>query len=427
MCRFGLIGEKLSHSFSPVIHKKLGVPEYGLFPMARDEVSVFLRQREFDGVNVTIPYKRDVISFLDCLDPRAEAIGSVNTIRNRNGRLIGYNTDYDGFLYTLRRNRIITEGRTVLILGTGGVSKTAQAVLKAEGAAEVLVASRTPSQTSISYADAISRRDVEIIVNATPVGMYPRGGETPLSLSHFERLIAAVDLIYNPLQTEFLRQAVELGATAANGLPMLVYQAKAAAEIFLDTAISDGLAEKIYKELFQDKANLILIGMPMSGKSTIGRMAAKVLGKRFVDIDEEIVKQEGRSIPEIFERFNEAGFRELERNMVKTLSAETGLVISTGGGTPLFPENIRNLRQNGVIAFLDRPLEKLAVGRGRPLAKSSQEIAALYDQRHPVYCACCDFTVKNDTDAETALGILIEQYNRSVRRLSEREKGVVEP
>ena len=413
MAAYGLIGKKLAHSFSQAIHEKLGDVPYSLIPLLPDQLDGFLKRREFSGINITIPYKKDVIPYCDMLDGRAKAIGAVNTIVNRNGRLYGYNTDFDGFSHTLRSNRIAVDGKVALVLGNGGASQTVQAVLKEQGAGEVLVASRNPIRGTISYAEALRRPDVEIVVNATPVGMYPNTGESPLGLSGFKRLTAVIDLIYNPLRTALLMEAEEMHIPAVNGLFMLVAQAKAAAELFRGESIPDERTDEIYRDLRVQKSNLVLTGMPMSGKSTVGRIAADILQKEFVDIDQAIEEKAGLSIPEIFERFNEAGFRELEQEVVKEVSLRNGLVISTGGGTPLFRENIRNLRQNGCIAFLDRPLSQLSVGKGRPLAKSREEIEALYFTRYPIYRSSCDFVVDNRTEAGAAAENLARQYRQN--------------
>lgn len=417
MPRYGLIGEKLGHSFSKPIHEALGGYQYELLPLAREELDGFLRAKDFAGLNVTIPYKQAVIPYLDELDARARAIGAVNTIVNRAGKLTGCNTDYDGFRQTLLRSGIDPAGKTCLILGNGGACRPAKAVLADLGAGEILVASRRPEDAGlISYAEAEQRPDVELLVNATPVGMFPEVGNCPIRLDCFPRLKAVVDLIYNPLRTELLLEAEARGIPAVNGLYMLVWQAKAAAERFLDAGeIPTERADAVYADLLNQKRNLVLTGMPMSGKSTIGRMLAARLGKRFVDTDAEIERRAGMTIPQIFERFTEAGFRKREQEVIRDLSLENGLILSTGGGAPMFPENVRNLRRNGWIVFLDRPLERLQVGEGRPLTKSPEEVAALFAKREPVYRTACDWSVPNAGTAAEAVERIVTEYDRVAR------------
>lgn len=410
MPRYGLIGEKLGHSFSKPIHEKLAGYSYDLIPLAPEELDGFLRAKEFAAVNVTIPYKQDVIPYLDEMDGAARAIGAVNTIVNREGRLCGYNTDFTGFEQTLLQSGISPRGRNALILGSGGTCRTVRAVLEHLGAARITVVSRTAREGVVTYEQAAQLLDTHLIINASPVGMYPDIERQPINLTAFPQLSGVVDVIYNPLRTRLLLQAAELGVPCVNGLYMLVAQAKRAAELFTGREIPDASVVSVWRELQAEKSNLVLTGMPVSGKSTIGRLAAERLGKRFVDIDALIEEQSGMTIPEIFERFNEAGFRERERKAVQALSKENGLVLSTGGGTVLDPANIRDLRHNGVIAFLDRPLELLTVGGGRPLAKSREEIERLYHKRYSLYCGRCDVRIVNDSTEQAALERVLDAF-----------------
>lgn len=408
--RYGLIGEKLSHSFSAPIHEKLGGYPYELIPLAREELDGFLRGREFAAINVTIPYKQEVIPYLDEIDSAARDIGAVNTIVNRDGRLCGYNTDFYGFEQTLLRSGIDPAGKNVLILGSGGTCRTVQAVLRYMGAARITVVSRSGREGAVTYDEAVQMQDTDIVVNASPAGMYPNTETQAIDLSVFPRLCGVADVVYNPLRTRLLLQAEALGVPCTGGLYMLVAQAKRAAELFLNRELPGERIEEIHRELQLEKANLVLTGMPVSGKSTIGRLAAESLGKHFVDIDAVIEERSGMTIPEIFERFNEAGFREREREAIQALSAENGLVLSTGGGAILDPVNVRNLRHNGIIVFLDRPLELLTVGANRPLAKSREEIEALYRRRYPLYCERCDARIVNDSDMQSALERVLEAF-----------------
>ena len=408
--KYGLIGEKLGHSFSKEIHEGLCGYQYELCPLPPEELAGFLQKRGFAGINVTIPYKQAVMPYLDSIDEKALAIGSVNTIVHRKGKLYGYNTDYDGFRETLIANRIDPKGKAALILGNGGVCRTVRVVLEEMGASRVWVASRRGSPGTVSYEEACQKKEISIVVNATPVGMYPETGKQPVDLSLFPALEAAVDLIYNPLRTRFLQQAAELGAVTANGMLMLVAQAARAASLFCGEDIEPSRVRRFARELEQEKGNIVLTGMPGSGKTTVGRLLADKLQKTFWDLDAAVVEREGMPIPQIFERFGEAGFREREAEAVREASHRNGLVISTGGGAPLFPENIRNLRLNGRIFFLDRPVEKLAISDGRPLSQSRADNEALYQKRIEIYRSTCDRIVANGGEAAGAVDAIEKDY-----------------
>lgn len=414
MPRYGLIGEKLGHSFSKPIHEALGGYPYELIPLAPDELAPFLKAREFDGLNVTIPYKQAVIPYLDALDDKAREIGAVNTIVREGSRLIGSNTDYDGFRQTLLRFGIHPAGKRCLVLGTGGASRPVCAVLRHLGAQQVRTVSRNPGPGSLSYEEALRETDTALLVNTTPVGMFPDIGRSPISLDGFPRLEAVVDLIYNPLRTDLVLDAAERGLLACGGLYMLVWQAKAAAGLFAPGRnIPSEQADALYGALLRDKQNLVLTGMPMSGKSTVGQQLADRLGREWIDTDTEIERRTGQTIPELFERFTEAGFRRLEQEVIDDVSRQTGRIISTGGGVPLFPQNVRNLRRNGVIVFLDRPLSLLTVGPDRPLARSDAQIAALFQAREPIYRSTCDLTVVNDSTPGDAVRRILSAWEQS--------------
>ena len=410
---YGLIGSKLGHSYSKIIHERLCGYHYELHPLPTEaEARAFLEARPFRAINVTIPYKRLVMEYCDQIDPRAAAIGAVNTVVNRNGKLYGYNTDYMGFAWLCSSRGVKFEGRTVLILGTGGTHNTAAAVARDAGAARVLTVSRhpDPDKGELSYEEA-ARSGAEIVINTTPAGMYPDVGACLLDVAGMSGLEAVVDVIYNPVRTELLLRAEEAGVpVTACGLEMLVAQAVYAAEYFLDAPFADreGEIRRGSAALRADILNLSLIGMPSSGKTTLGRALAEKLGRTFVDLDEEIVKAAGCSIPAIFQAEGEAGFRARESEQAARFGKESRLLISCGGGTVKDPKNIRALRQNGVILFIDRPLEALTVGGGRPLSSSPEALRAMEAQRRPLYEAAADAVIRNDGTVEQAVSRALE-------------------
>ena len=388
---YGLIGEKLGHSFSPAIHRKLADYEYRLIELKPEVLGEFLRTGAFDGLNVTIPYKKAVMPYCRELTPQARRIGSVNTIvRQPDGSLLGHNTDYDGFVYLLRAAGAQVAGKKALVLGTGGASLTVHTVLRDLGAAETVAISRTGPD---NYHNLDRHRDAHIIVNATPVGMYPNTGVSPVDLAQFSKLEGAFDLIYNPARTQFLLDAERLGVRNANGLGMLVAQAKAAAERFLDCSIPDGRVAEITREMERSTRNLLLVGMPGCGKSTVGRVLAQRLGRTLVDTDALIVERAGCSIPEIFARQGEEAFRRLEHEVLCEVGRQSGLVIATGGGIVTRPENLDPMRQNSTVIFLRRPLDRLPV-EGRPISQAN-DLETLYRRRLPLYQQAADWAVDN--------------------------------
>ena len=372
---YGLIGAKLGHSYSKIIHEMLCGYHYDLCPLpTEEEARAFLAKRQFKAINVTIPYKKLVMEYCSYIDPRAKAIGAVNTVVNKNGLLYGYNTDYMGFAHLCDAHGVSFAGKTVVILGTGGTHNTTSAVARDKGAAKVLTVSRhpDPEKGELSYAEAVSS-GAQIVINTTPAGMYPNVGVCNLDVAAMPDLEAVVDVVYNPDKTELILRAEEAGVpVAVGGLEMLVAQAVYAAEYFLDRKFEDAPVEirRITAALRRDMLNIALIGMPSSGKTTLGRMLAKSLGRTFVDLDEEIVKTDGRSIPDIFAAEGEDGFRTKETAETQRFGKEGRQLISCGGGIVKKPENLRALHQNGVILFIDRPVDALAVGGGRPLSSS---------------------------------------------------------
>ena len=394
--RAALIGAKLSHSFSPRIHAALADYPYDLIELTEDEVGAFLHRGDFDALNVTIPYKKTVIPFLNALSPEAERIGAVNTIlRRADGTLIGHNTDYAGFSDLVKDCGVSLQGKKVLILGSGGASHTAQLVAADMGARAVVVISRNGAD---NYGNLDRHADAEILINATPVGMYPRNGEAPLSLSVFPRLQAVLDMIYNPARTALLLEAEQRGIPHRNGLLMLVSQARRAAELFVHTVIADIEVKRITKAIARDTENIILLGMPGCGKSTLGKRIAAQLGRTFFDCDEELVKAVGRPIPQIFAEEGEESFRRYETETLGALCKRSGLVIATGGGVVTKERNYRLMHQNGRILFLDIAPDALPTD-GRPLSQKKTP-AVLYRERLPLYRAMADEIIPVGRDIE---------------------------
>ena len=410
---YGLIGSKLGHSYSKIIHEMLCGYRYDLCPLpTEEEARAFLTRRAFKAINVTIPYKRLVMGFCSYIDPRAKAIGAVNTVVNRNGLLYGYNTDYLGFAYLADAHGVEFAGRTVLILGTGGTHNTTSTVAKDKGAARVLTVSRhpDPEKGELSYAEAV-HSGADIVINTTPAGMYPNVGVCHLDVAAMPGLEAVLDVVYNPDKTELILRAEEAGVpVAVGGLEMLVAQAVYAAEYFLDRKFDDAPAEirAITAQLRKEQLNVALIGMPSCGKTTIGRALADRLGKRFVDLDEEIVRAAGRSIPDLFAAEGEDGFRAREAEQTARFAREGRQVLSCGGGVVKRPENLRALRQNGVVLFIDRPLDALTVGGGRPLSTSAEALKTMEAQRRPLYLAAADAVIPNETTVADAVAAALE-------------------
>lgn len=381
---YGLIGEHLPHSFSKIIHEKLAPYSYELHELRPDEVDSFMRGKEFKGINVTIPYKQTVIPYLDEISDQARSIGAVNTVVNRNGRLCGYNTDYFGMKSLIERLGIDPAGKKVLILGTGGTSKTAFAVATDMGASEVYKVSRTGKEGVPTYEEAYERHtDAQIIINTTPCGMYPAIDDCPLDLSRFPDLCGVIDAIYNPLRTVLILEAQKRGIPAEGGLYMLVVQAVYAAELFADRKIESEKTDQVFKEILNSKRNIVLSGMSLAGKTTLGTLLAKKLDRVLEDTDQMIIRKEQRPITEIFATDGEKYFRDLETEMARTLAPQTGLVIATGGGAILRQENVDALKKNGCIIFLDRPFNQILPADDRPLANTKEKVAALLRSATP--------------------------------------------
>lgn len=403
---YGLLGETLGHSFSPQIHACLGDYEYKLFEVAPEDLGDFLRSGSFEGLNVTIPYKKAVMPYLAEISENAKAIGSVNTITVLpNGTLRGDNTDYDGFLYLVRRSGIAVNGKKALVLGTGGASLPVKKVLSDLGAREIISISRTGEN---NYQNLEKHFDADLIVNTTPVGMYPNNLQAPLSLDGFSHLSGVLDIVYNPQKTQLILDAEQRGIPAFSGLTMLVAQAKRAAELFLNTNIDDRKNDEIYETLSRQMKNIVLVGMPGCGKSTVGKALAKRLSRPFFDADQEIVKRAGKSIPEIFQTEGEAGFRKIETEVLFDLCRQSGAVIATGGGAVTVPQNHDILRQNSFVVFLNRDIAVLPTN-GRPLSEQN-DLHEMFRQRLPLYRAVCDYEVDGNSEIQTVTDRVAEVY-----------------
>ena len=403
---FALLGEKLGHSFSPQIHRALAGCDYQLLPTPPEAVADLFRRRDFRGLNVTIPYKQTVMPLCDEIDPRAAAIGAVNTVVNRDGRLTGYNTDIDGLIYLARRTGVDMAGKKVVILGSGGTGRTARAAAGELGAAEIVTVSRGGED---NYETLSRHADAQVLLNTTPVGMYPNCGVSPVSLDAFPHLEGVLDVVYNPLRTALLLEARERGLPCSCGLPMLVAQAWRAEELFTGSAIPADTVEAVLAGLTAQLENVVLIGMPGCGKSTVGRALARRQGKAFLDLDRLIEERAGKSIPAIFAQEGEEAFRTLESWAVREAGARTGCVISTGGGVVTRAENCAPLRQNGVIIHLTRPLDRLPTA-GRPVSQST-DLQTLWERRRGLYAAFADRTVDNGGPLEETLDTIEKELS----------------
>ncbi len=403
MLRCGLLGETLGHSYSPMIHHQLGDYDYRLFEIPRDALDAFLESGDWDGLNVTIPYKKAVVPYCGALSEAAAKLQSVNTlVRRPDGTLYGDNTDLYGFLYMVRRNGIQPAGKKALVLGSGGASVTVKAALEQLGASVTVISRSGPD----NYANLDRHADARIIANTTPVGMYPHNGVAAVDLRQFPHCEGVLDIVYNPARTALLLQAEELGIPCAGGLSMLVAQARRSSELFTGAVMDDGVLERVERTIQGRLRNIVLIGMPGSGKTTIAAALSRTLGREAVEADDLISQRAGMSIPEIFAQSGEEGFRALETEVLAEQGKRSGIILSTGGGCVTRPENYPLLHQNGVIFCLTRALSKLPTD-GRPISQST-DLAQLYARREPLYRRFADVMVSNDGAPEDTLHTIME-------------------
>ncbi len=410
MKKFAVIGRSLPHTMSPFIYKELGL-SYGVAEMESEALRDFVRSGAFDGFNVTIPYKTEIIPYLDEVRGAAAEIGAVNTVVRENGRAVGYNTDVDGMAEVFRKEGVSFEGKTVLILGTGGTSLTAAYLAVNCGAKRVEKVSRTGE---INYLNCYGKvADAEILINTTPVGMFPNSDECKLDVSRFPRLEFVFDAVYNPLRSRLVQDAARLGIKSRGGLYMLLGQAFSSYKLYTGKTATDAEKESVSKKLAAYLGNVVLIGMPSCGKSTIGKRLAEVFGKTYIDTDEEVLRISGRTPAEIIEAEGEAAFRKIEAEAVFEASKKTGAVIATGGGAVLSEDNVRRLKANGFIIWIKRGLERLSTDN-RPLSKGTGGVAALYAAREPVYRKSCNATVVNDGEIENAVKEAAKLYEENL-------------
>ncbi|MBQ8146233.1 MAG: shikimate dehydrogenase [Clostridia bacterium] len=411
--KYGVIGEHLKHSFSKEIHAQIGDYQYEIKEIEPNNLESFIKERDFLGINVTIPYKEKVIPMLDYVDPSALKIGAVNTVVNRDGKLYGYNTDYSGMKALAERIGLEIKGKKVLVVGTGGTSKTATEVLRDMEAREIIYVSNIEVQGAFSYEEVYAyHTDCEIIFNTSPVGMYPKNDGIPLNLEKFPKLEGVLDVVYNPIRTNLVLKAQELGISAQGGLYMLGAQAVYANEHFMSHKVDKSVCDKVYKNVLSGKDNIVLIGMPCSGKTTIGKRLSEITGKTFVDTDDEIVKKIGMSIPEYFEKHGEDEFRRVESLVVSEVSAQNNQIIATGGGVILRSENIRRLKQNGLVYFIDRDLELLCPTDDRPLSSNKEAMKKRYEERYSIYKSSCDVAIDGNGTVEQVADEIFKEWQK---------------
>lgn len=411
---FGLLGEILGHSFSKEIHESINDYTYNLIEVSKDNFNSFMETKNFKAINVTIPYKESVIPYLSYIDPKAKQIGAVNTIINDNNKLYGYNTDYLGLKQLIIKNKIDFKNKKILILGTGGTSKTAFVLSKDLGCTQVIKVSRRKSDETISYEEAKEKyNDANIIINTTPCGMYPND-DLIIDLDNFNNLEAVVDVIYNPLNTKLIRAAKERNIKAVNGLYMLVAQAVYASYLFINKDVVESKIDEVYKKIKNNKLNISLIGMPSCGKTTISLELGKLLNKEVVDSDVLIEKEINMPISQFLNKDNENVFRDIESKVIDNISKQNNLIISTGGGVIKRKENIDYLRRNSIIIFIDRDLELLQTTSSRPLSNNKTDLQKLYNERYDIYVSSCDYIVKNNDELKSTIDEILGVYDENI-------------
>ena len=402
--QYGLLGRKLGHSYSKKIHEDFGKYEYQLFQVEPEDLTEFLNNEALEGLNVTIPYKKDVIAFCESLSKEAKEIGAVNTMkRMQDGGWAGYNTDYSGFLYLLKQADISLKDKKVAILGSGGTSLTVTYAAKKQGAKEIVCISRTGES---NYGNLYLHKDAQIVVNTTPVGMYPQTEESAVSLTEFPLCEGVIDVIYNPLRTRLVLQAEAKGIPAVGGLGMLAEQAVQAAALFTGEEPQHNTAKGVLKKLQQSTENIVLVGMPGSGKTSVGRQLARELSRPFIDIDQVIFEEEGSTAEELINTKGEPYFRECERKAIQKIAAQTRLVVATGGGAVLAEGNRIALKQNGRLYYINRKTESLAT-QGRPLSVNTEK---LYIERHPIYTQTADAIIDNNKSMQIAVQAILKEF-----------------
>ena len=417
--KYGLIGEHLGHSFSKQIQTRIAEIEnvkdydYQLVELDKDEFKEFMEKKDFKGINVTIPYKKDVIPYLDEMDESAKAIGAVNTIINVDGKLKGFNTDFGGFLYMVNAHNVQMEGKKILIIGNGGACAAVKAVCEHENAKDIVIGSRSANRGAISYDEMYtSHLDADIIVNTSPVGMYPNIMNAPVDVSWFHKLECVLDVVYNPILTRLCFEAQEADIKRVVGLEMLIAQAKYTFEIFENMSFDDSIIDEIKKEMLKDRCNIVLIGMPSAGKTTIGKMLEEKLGKEFFDLDDMIIAKAGKSIPEIFQESGEAGFRAIETEAAIEASKMNNKIIATGGGIIKHKVNMNFLRLNGITIFIDRDIDKLiSSDPNRPLSSSKQALQQMYKERYPLYQKYAAYVAVNNANVEETVDDIVNAYH----------------
>ena len=399
---YGLIARKLGHSFSKIVHNMLFDYDYELVELEPEQVEDFMLKKAFKAINVTIPYKETVIPYLDFVSDTAKSIGAVNTIVNLDGKLYGYNTDFFGMTSLIEKAGIDFKDKKVLILGSGGTCKTSLAVARALGCKSVDIVSRNGGNGKISYDEALQKKDTHIIINTTPCGMFPNLDACPIDTDAFENLQGVIDAIYNPLCSQLVLKARQKGIKAIGGLYMLIAQAALAAEKFIGEKVDKSEIDCVYNGILAQKQNIVLIGMPASGKSSVGKILSKKLDMPFIDTDTEIEKKISCSISEFFAREGEEAFRNIESEVICDLAAKQGLIIATGGGAILKNQNVTCLKQNGVLYFLDRDPDLLATTADRPLSSTKEDLYKRYNERYEIYCNICDYKINSNGSVEDA-------------------------
>ena len=411
---FGLLGEKLGHSFSKEIHESINDYTYNLIEVSKENFNSFMEQKNFKAINVTIPYKELVIPYLSYIDPKAKQIGAVNTIINDNNNLYGYNTDYLGLRQLIIKNNIDFKNKKVLILGTGGTSKTAFVLSKDLGCMQVIKVSRRKSEETITYEEAKEKyNDANIIINTTTCGMYPND-DLIIDLDSFSNLETVVDVIYNPLNTKLIRVAKQKNIKAVNGLYMLVAQAVYASYLFINKDVIESKIDEVYKKIKNNKLNISLIGMPSSGKTTISLELKALLNKEVIDTDSLIEKEINMPISSFLTKDNEKEFRNIESSVIEKISKQNNLIISTGGGVIKRQENIDYLRRNSIIIFIDRDLELLQATSSRPLSNNKNDLQKLYNERYNIYVSSCDYIVKNNNELKSTINEILGVYDENI-------------